>query len=222
MEVFFHVYCRKDYQKIIREKINKFKASGLWKEIKTLWIPVSGVREEDQEFLKTLKLYSPKIKVFEHQNPVFNNEPDTLNFMKIRAENFESNTPMLYIHTKGVSHDHPILKRNVEAWVRYLDLWCIGHWKECIDALKEGNVAGGFLIGIDGENPHYQGNFFWANSHYIRTLPTIDQENIQNLARGEFWICSGKNPNPKNIGYKPDLDLYQNYYCQESDFIEGF
>jgi len=222
MEVFFHVYCRNDYQKIIREKINKFKASGLWKEIKTLWIPVSGARREDQEFLKTLKLYSPKIKVFEHQNPIFNNEPDTLNFMKFRAENFESNTPMLYIHTKGVSHDHPILKRNVDAWVRYLDLWCIGHWKECIDALKEGNVAGGFLIGIDGENPHYQGNFFWANSHYIRTLQTIDQENIQNLARGEFWICSGKNSNPKNIGYKPDLDLYQNYYCQESDFIEGF
>lgn len=222
MEVYFHVYCRKDYQSIVRSKINKFKASGLWKEIKTLWIPVSGVREEDQEFLKTLKLYSPKIKVFEHQNPVFNNEPDTLNFMKIRAENFEENVPMLYLHTKGVTYDHPILRRNVNAWVRYLDLWCIGHWKECLQGLQEGNVAGGFLIDIEGKYPHYQGNFWWTNSHYIRTLPTLDKENIKPLERGEFWICSGENANPINVGYKPDLDLYQNYYCKEEDFIEGF
>lgn len=222
MEVFFHVYCRSDYQSIVRNKINKFKASGLWKEIKTLWIPVSGVREEDKSFLKTLQLYSPKIKVFEHQDPVFNNEPDTLNFMKNRAEKFESNTPMLYIHTKGVTYNHPLLKKNVEAWVRYLDLWCIGHWKECIEALKDHSVAGGILIGENENNTHYQGNFWWTNSDYITTLPTLTKENIVSLERGEYWICSGENCKPANIGYNPHVNMYENYYCVEGDFPEGF
>ena len=219
MEVYLHTYCRKDYRHIVLDKIRKLKLSGLWDNMEKFFIPVSGMREQDKEFFEDLKLLSSKIKIFEHINPVFNNEPDTLNYIKNRAEKFENNKPILYMHTKGVTYDHPILDKNVKAWVRYLDLYTIGHWKECIEALESYNTSGGFY------NPepmkHYSGNFWWANSDYIKTLPSLDKDNIKPLERGEFWICSQSDKN-KLIGYVPGIDLYKNYYCKESDFIDGF
>lgn len=219
MEVYLHTYCRKDYRHIVLDKIRKIKLAGLWDNMEKLFIPVSGMREQDKEFFEDLKLLSNKIKIFEHINPVFDNEPDTLNYIKNRAENFETNKPILYMHTKGVTYDHPVLNKNVKGWVRYLDLYTIAHWEECIDALNLYDTAGSMYSPVPMK--HYSGNFWWANSDYIKTLPTLDKENIKPLERGEFWICSQTDKN-KLIGYKPDVDLYLNYYCKESDFKSGF
>ena len=219
MEIYLHTYCRKDYRHIVLDKIRKIKLSGLWDKMEKMFIPVSGMREQDKEFFEDLKLLSNKIKIFEHVNPVFNNEPDTLNYIKNRAENFENNKSILYMHTKGVTYDHPVLNKNVKAWVRYLDLYTIGHWKECIDSLNSYDTAGGFYL--PEPMKHYSGNFWWANSDYIKTLPTLDKENIKPLERGEFWVCSQSDKN-KLIGYVPGIDLYKNYYSKESDFISGF
>lgn len=220
MEIYLHTYCRKDYKHIVLDKIKKLKLSGLWDEMNRLYIPVSGMKDIDKEFFEDLKGLSHKIKIFEHPNPIFNNEPDTLNFIKNRALKFENNTPILYMHTKGVTYDHPILNRNVKAWVRYLDLWCIGYWKENIKALETHDTSGGFLY--TGPMKHYSGNFWWANSDYIKTLSTLDKENIKPLERGEFWICSGEDSKNNNIGYQAPVDLYQNYYFKASDFPDGF
>jgi len=219
MEVYLHTYCRKDYRHIVLDKIRKIKLAGLWDNMEKLFIPVSGMREQDKEFFEDLKLLSNKIKIFEHINPVFNNEPDTLNYIKNRAENFETNKPILYMHTKGVTYDHPVLNKNVKGWVRYLDLYTIAHWEECIDALNLYDTAGPMYSPTPME--HYSGNFWWANSDYIKTIPTLDKENIKPLERGEFWICSQTDKN-KLIGYVPGIDLYKNYYYKESDFKSGF
>ena len=220
MEVYLHTYCRRDIKHIVLDKIRKLKLSGLWDNMEKLFIPVSGMREEDKDFFEDLKYLSNKIKIFEHINPVFNNEPDTLNYIRNRAEKFEKNKPILYMHGKGVTYDHPIVNKNIKAWVRYLDLYTIGHWKECVDALKNHDAAGPFYH--DGDIKYFSGNFWWANSDYIKTLDYLNKDNIQNLNRGEFWLGTNNNFNPYSIGYKPDLDLYQNYYCNESDFIDGF
>ena len=50
----------------------------------------------------------------------------------------------------------------------------------------------------------------------------LDKENIKPLERGEFWICSGEKAKVYPIAYNAPVDLYQNYYCIESDFPEGF
>jgi hypothetical protein len=61
---------------------------------------------------------------------------------------------MLYVHTKGSSHTHPILKKNINAWVRYLDLYTINKWEECLAGLEDNDAAGGFYT----QDPkHFQG-----------------------------------------------------------------
>ena len=218
MDIFFHVYLKSGYSRILIDKFKKFKSSGLYEKANKIYLTLFGDIELNSEFLNELKEMYPKIEYGIISNAVFNNEPDTLNLMIKKANEYTENTPMLYLHTKGLSYTNPDLKKNVEAWVRYLDLYVINKWEECVDSLKENDAAGGFYV----EDPkHFQGNFWWANSDYIKNLPKITNENVSEYNRGEFWILSETDKVYPLSGVTP-VDMYQNYYCNETDFPDGW
>ncbi len=218
MDIFFHVYLKSGYSRILIDKFKKFKSSGLYEKANKIYLTLFGDIELNSEFLNELKEMYPKIEYGVISNAVFNNEPDTLNLMIKKANEYEQNTPMLYLHTKGLSYSNPDLKKNVDAWVRYLDLYVINKWEECVDSLKENDAAGGFYV----EDPkHFQGNFWWANSDYIKNLPKITNENVSEYNRGEFWILSQTDKVYPLSGVTP-VDMYQNYYCNETDFPDGW
>ena len=218
MDIFFHVYLKNDFSHILLGKFKKFKASGLYEKANKIYLTLFGDIEQHQEFLTDLKDLYSKIEYVLITNKEFDNEADTFNFMLKKAESYEKNTPMLYVHTKGVSHTHPILKKNINAWVRYLDLYTINKWERCLVGLEDNDAAGGFYV----EDPkHFQGNFFWANSNYIKNLSRINNLNIANLNRGEFWILSNTDKVYALSGVTP-VDMYQNYYCIEEDFPQGW
>ena len=218
MDIFFHVYIKNDFSHILFDKFKKLKASGLYERVDKIYLTLFGDIEYHQEFLTDLKDLYSKIEYVLISNKEFNNEADTFNFMLKKAESYEKNTPMLYIHTKGASHTHPILKKNINAWVRYLDLYTINKWEECLAGLDDNDAAGGFYV----EDPkHFQGNFWWANSDYLKNLPRINNLNITHLNRGEFWILSNTNKVYALSGVTP-VDMYQNYYCKDEDFPQGW
>jgi len=218
MDIFFHVYLKSGYSRILIDKFKKFKSSGLYDSANKIYLTLYGDIELNSEFLNELKDMYSKIEYGIVSNAVFNNEPDTLNLMIKKANEYESNTPMLYLHTKGLSYTNPDVKKNVEAWVRYLDLYVINKWKECVESLKDNDSAGGFYV----EDPkHFQGNFWWANSDYIKNLPKLTPDNIENYNRGEFWILSQTDKVYPLSGVTP-VDMYQNYYCKEEDFPDGW
>jgi len=218
MDIFFHVYLKTGYSHILLSKFKKFKASGLYEKTNKIYLTLFGDVEQNEEFLSDLKDLYPKIEYALITNQEFHNEPDTLNFMLKKANEYSSNTPMLYLHTKGLSYAHPVIKKNVEAWVRYLDLYVINKWEECVKALEDNDAAGGFYV----EDPkHFQGNFWWANSEYLKTLPRLNQDNVANLNRGEFWILSNTEKIYALSGMTP-VDMYQNYYCKDEDFPDGW
>lgn len=218
MDIFFHVYLKSGYSRILIDKFKKFKSSGLYEKANKIYLTLFGDIEIHSEFLNDFKDMYPKIEYAVIANAVFNNEPDTLNLMIKKANEYTENTPMLYLHTKGLSYANPDLKKNVEAWVRYLDLYVINKWEECVDSLKENDAAGGFYV----EDPkHFQGNFWWANSDYIKNLPKITNENVSEYNRGEFWILSETDKVYPLSGVTP-VDMYQNYYCNETDFPDGW
>ena len=219
MDIFFHVYLKNDFTHILLNKFKKFKASGLYDRTNKIYLPLFGEIERYEEFLSDLKDLYSKIEYVNITNKEFNNEADTLNFMIKKAEGYEKNTPMLYVHTKGVSHTHPIIKKNINAWTRYLDLYTINKWEECVEGLKENDAAGGFYA--DDVIKHFQGNFWWANSEYLKTLPRLNNLNIENFNRGEFWILSQTDKVYALSGNTP-VDMYQNYYCKDEDFPAGW
>jgi hypothetical protein len=218
MDIFFHVYLKSGYSRILIDKFKKFKSSGLYDSANKIYLTLYGDIEFNSEFLNELKDMYSKIEYGIVSNAVFNNEPDTLNLMLKKANEYESNTPMLYLHTKGLSYTNPDVKKNVEAWVRYLDLYVINKWKECVESLKDNDSAGGFYV---EEPKHFQGNFWWANSDYIKNLPKLTPDNIENYNRGEFWILSQTDKVYPLSGVTP-VNMYQNYYCKVEDFPDGW
>jgi hypothetical protein len=219
MDIFFHVYLKNDFSHILLDKFKKFKASGLYDKADHIYLTLFGEIQPHEEFLSDIKDLYSKIEYVNITNKEFNNEADTLNFMIKKAEGYEKNKPMLYVHTKGVSHTHPVIKKNIGAWVRYLDLYTINKCEECLSGLQENDAAGGFFL--DGSDKHFQGNFWWANSDYIKSLPRINSMNINNLNRGEFWVLSQTDKIHAISGPTP-VDMYQNYYCKDEDFPIGW
>jgi hypothetical protein len=208
------------YTHILLNKFKKLKASGLYEKTNKIYLPLFGDDfDSHSEFLNELKDVYPKIEYSLITNQEFKNEPDTLNFMLKKAKEYSTNTPMLYLHTKGLSYTHPIIKRNVEAWVRYLDLFVINKWEECVKALEENDAAGGLYVYQDPK--HFSGNFWWANSDYLKTLPRLNSHNINQYNRGEFWILSNTDK-VYSVQDNTPQDRYQNYVMNENDFPDGW
>ena len=220
MDIFFHVYLKIGYSHVLLSKFKKFKLSGLYEKSNKIYLTLFGDDfNTHADFLNDLKELYPKIEYALITNQEFMNEPDTLNFMLKKANEYSSNTPMLYLHTKGLSYTHPIMKRNVEAWVRYLDLFVINKWEECVKALEENDAAGGLYVYQDPK--HFSGNFWWANSDYLKTLPRLNSYNFNKFNRGEFWILSNTNKVYSVQDNTPE-DRYQNYVMNENDFPDGW
>lgn len=124
MDIFFHVYLKNDFSHILLSKFKKFKASGLYEKANKIYLTLFGDIEQHQEFLSDLKDLYSKIEYVLITNKEFDSEADTFNFMLKKALEYDNNTPMLYIHTKGVSHTNPILKKEYKCLGKILRLVC--------------------------------------------------------------------------------------------------
>jgi hypothetical protein len=219
MDIYLHCYCFGSYASILYNKYKKINSSELLKNIDNFYVIVSNVQERHKDFLQKFSTLSNKIKIIHLLNPVFNDESDTLNFILYKSNDSLTNRRILYLHTKGVTHSHPLAKKNVDAWVEYLDLYNIHKWKECVDALDTNDVAGGLY---ESSNPkHFSGNFWWANTNYIKTLPEITEKNYKLFNRGEFWILSNTDK-IYPVSENSTIDRYQNLVFDQKDFPSYF
>ncbi len=219
MDIYFHCYCFGSYASVLYNKYKKINNSELLKNIDNFYVIVSNAQDRHKDFLQEFSTLSNKIKIINLSNPVFNDESDTLNFILKQSNDSSTNRRILYLHTKGVTHSHPIVKKNVDAWVEYLDLYNIHKWKECVDALQTHDVAGGLY---ESSNPkHFSGNFWWANTDYIKTLPEITEKNYKLFNRGEFWILSNTNK-IYPVSENSTVDRYQNLVFDQKDFPSYF
>ena len=123
MEIFIHCYCKNDYGKVLVQKYKRIKMSGLLDNVEKITVTVSNFRAEDNFFFEEFKKLSEKINVHILQEIVIGDECDTFNFLKKYVENFEQNKPILYCHTKGVSQLHPIDRKNIDQWTKFMDFW---------------------------------------------------------------------------------------------------
>jgi hypothetical protein len=131
-------------------------------------------------------------------------------YRKIYNDCQKEDMRVCYIHTKGITSGMKISRdtiqqhKNYYYWRQYLNWGVIEKWKACISALQDHDVAG--VNYYTKPSKHFSGNFWWANSSYINSLPdpsTIDwwrklqrETNDQWLKfasdrfRDEQWLCS--------------------------------
>ena len=160
----------------------------LWKEIieyglyeKSDCIRIGVVIEKD--FIHDKRFDDPKINI------IFNNKPSSLyerpTLLHMRNESTIENAFYWYIHTKGISHFDKETEPFVIDWVKLLLYWNVRQWNYAIHILDSYDT-----YGCNYNGSHYSGNFWWATSSYVKTLPTY----IENYyIAPEDWICKNVN-----------------------------
>jgi len=100
-----------------------------------------------------------------------------------------------YQHTKAATHTGDQLYTN---WRHCMERVCVNGWRDCVKALEHGfDMAGAHWLSSDRYAnigpPFFGGNFWWATSEFLMTLPEIPKTA---RTRGEFyqaevWVSQG-------------------------------
>jgi len=122
-----------------------------------------------------------KIKIINYSDDINKFEIESLNLIKIFCEN-NDNCKILYLHTKGITHKS---NKCIEDWTNMMLYFLLQKSNECAQLLETYDT-----IGCNYQlepHKHYSGNFWWANSNYIKTLNKI-RSTLRHDA--EWWILS--------------------------------
>jgi hypothetical protein len=165
-----------------------------------------GVLSDEGCVTPDFRLDDPKIKIVVDGHSSLYERP-TLLHMRKYSETDPPNTSYWYVHTKGLRHfgRKKRKKENIIDWINLLLYWNINKWRMALKSLVSYDIYGCNGVIFDGYL-HYSGNFWWANSSYIKTLPNFVGESYTDP---EFWVCMG-DPKMCNI-YTNDLAGGKNY-----------
>ena len=126
-------------------------------------------------------------------------EQITLQALQKDLSDIMPGTVILYTHNKGAW-------RNMfleDQWRRSMLWHLVFGWQNCINLLEAHQVAGCHWMGN-----HFAGNFWWARSSYLTTLPPIHGTSEKDRGLAELWIGEGQPSNVANLveGFaSPDL-----------------
>lgn len=201
--IFWHIATIGSWYDIVTDQLNKIISSSLINHVNNIYIGVisSDIFEYQKltHLLSTSKFYN-KFNILFKKNSGFENQ--TLNALKHFC-NHNPKSNILYIHSKGVTRN----TKPVADWRNYMEYFLIEKYHNCFKILNTHDHCGvNWTDGIKNTwiKPHYSGNFWWATSDYIKTLPDIDtrtkfdnQRDLIDLI--EFWI--GRNSNGKHYSF---------------------
>lgn len=206
--IFFHICCINNYMQVANEMIDELTRSGLYDKCKKIFYSLVGDPSDDlKKRIKGLE----KFELVHMDRDISGVEYPIL----ISLEDFckKNDCYILYIHTKGVSLPKDDFRQN---WRRRLLRKVITENETCISLLNEGcDIAGcGWKEKLNGrtleevlrsegymaaKHSHYSGNLWWADSAYIRKLPSMAKireeydrykkdDFLQYRTQCEFWI----------------------------------
>ena len=109
-----------------------------------------------------------KINLINYSNNSEMFEFPTINLIHTFSK-FHNNTNVLYMHTKGASYEEEY--DYIRDWREFMLYFLVEKNKFCFDCLDFYDTIGSNYL--DHPRPHYSGNFWWAKTNYIRTLPSV-------------------------------------------------
>jgi hypothetical protein len=157
---FIHVAMANHWRQILNEQFLKMRASGLWDRTDRIFVGLIG--PQPQEF----ESCDPKVTVAISESDYRLAEMATLCFLQQHCKTHHC--LVYYLHTKGVFRTGP----GQEQWRRAMEHFIILRHRDCLAALESHDTCG-INFGRCDWCQFYGGNFWWARSEYIRTLPDI-------------------------------------------------
>lgn len=117
---------------------------------------------------------------------------------------------VIYIHNKGVANTSV----QTHTWRQILNEIIINQWPIRYHEMEDYDVSGM----LDGSPQVMSGNFWWAKTDYIKTLPWPIHDEIQGRYYYENWLMLNK-PKVKVIIQK-DVDFYQNTIIYDKNLFD--
>lgn len=197
--LFYHIWAKNDWHQIFTEQINEIKSSGLWDNLKKVFINISGTEEDQKRVSDELESLKVSVKLVGN-----NYEFPTLQQIReiSAAEQFKG----IYIHAKSVSYpvDHPD-KWKYHFWRQLMDYQILKKWKICYRQILFYDLVGTLFqhgkyevvdywenwSSVNDSNvrytDHFSGNFFWFDSGYFSTLPELTEKQRENRYNAEWY-----------------------------------
>lgn len=205
-QIYFHIATIGKYQDIFDEIYSQIIESNLINQVGSINLCIVGqgdliIQEND------------KIKIYQDSD-ISSGEFFTLDLLKTFSDSVEQNNKILYLHTKGVTTpDNPC----IDDWRKYMTYFNINQYEKCLYSLNQYDSCGVDLV--YDPTLHYSGNIWWANSSYIKKLPTINEIKFPKTSpilsirhNAEFWIGMG-NGNLKSL-WNSNINVYERHLHQ--------
>lgn len=184
-KLYYHFYIPdtpSHWQLLLYEQLDCIEGSGLQYHCE-VEICVSSNKENYEKLQKIIKSYPFlrsswfDIDIEENRN---HHEGTTLLTLYDECSSFDN---VGYVHSKGITS----LSKQVNRWRKVLEYGVIEKWEDNINALNKGFDVSGIIW--DKESCHFSGNFWWAKSSYIKTLPrpVIEKWTKQIVPIGAHW-----------------------------------
>jgi hypothetical protein len=166
-KLYYHFYIPdtpSHWELLLYEQLDCIEGSGL-QHHSEVEICVSSNQENYKKLQENIKSYS-FLKSFWFDTDIEKNKShyEGTTLLKLYDE-CGSYDNVGYIHSKGMTS----LSKQVNRWRKVLEYGVIEKWEDNINALNKGYDVSGICWDLIGN--HYSGNFWWAKSSYIKTLP---------------------------------------------------
>ncbi len=182
---------------IAQSQMSIMDASGLTDTADEIYCGINGA-EESEPFAETI-LPEKAVKVYHGLK--CKNEIRTIVEMQRRMAG-RKGWRILYWHQKGSFHDPK--EKTIVNWRDCMTYHLVKNWLLCINSLNSGFDSCGchWMTGqVDGTMSLWGGNFWWATSDFINTLPPIENnpriqhmgglDSVQSRYEAEVWIGTG-------------------------------
>jgi GR25 family glycosyltransferase involved in LPS biosynthesis/GT2 family glycosyltransferase len=177
---FVHSFTHEGDTSILAELLASIEASGLLSCLDRLYVINFG---DEATLPLSLDRYAGRVRLVDFSRDGSRGEAPTLDLIRTFAA-FNDSACVLYLHTKGASHAHP--NPHVADWRRLMLHFLVERHADARAALATHDVVGCNLL--DRPQRHFSGNFWWANSRHLKTLPPVPTSDRH---EGEWWVLSG-------------------------------
>lgn len=222
LKLFYHFCARNYHYKLwLDEQLTLIKSTGILDQTcdgvvnmvliaDTLqFSEIEDYLEESYNFVKIIRRVLDPVPILKEKvtlDPLwkltdYHYEGYTLNEIYKFCNSVDGDYKIFYFHTKGIMM-HYVLDfvkfphNTCYDWRQLMQYFCLEKYKECVSELDSYD-----LVGVNWRDlpfPHFSGNYWWANSEYIKSLPNpIDvrsyyKGNDQTRVAYEFWVASNQ------------------------------
>ena len=195
---FYHVYADGDWLEPATQHIEELAVSGLIDNLDDMFLGIVGSPENREKVERELPGVSVAWRATGYEQ---------VTLEKVHEFAQTDDGAVFYAHTKGAWSKSDLAKQ----WRVSMTNDTVTRWPECVSKLQTYDAVGPFwLKSSEPEHAHHDhffaGNFWWATSKYIRSLPPVKTDH---RFQAEGWIGLGV---PKVFNMREGLATWGNFW----------